>query len=907
MTHRNLPWCVVLAWAQRILISAVVVLLGGVVSWAQPLQLRLERPPEGNAMEVRLKGTIQSSKPMELRLQRSSDLSTWSPHGQKLRLPVGVTSIDTTLAQDPSGQGFFRISARESSFTATAGAEVLGYQSSFDDELEALGLFSVADFSARFGSQPAYLPGISWDPTNSLYWDAFQKDIVKSGNSETGSVGWELKPQPDPPRGLLPAFKLSDAELVAFRTNGFVVSERLSDKSFGDIYYNIFVRDLPVFITTDSILQAWQRSFSGVLEVVEEGMLAPTLESLLWELTGQCGSARRDYASGPLAQSFEDAEFYLSVARVLAVGEPWGIDRPGWFYPIEPAVEQQLKQRAKTALELIAAGKPVSYNFFDGRQDSEWVDFSQFVPRGHYTKSPALQRYFQTMMWLGRVDLRVAGDTNWASTRQLGTAIVLNDLLNRSGQRAKWQKFDRYLTTFIGPSDSMDFTQLDGLLRGAGLVNPKSITSMAQLESFQSRIEGGTLGAQLIASHGFVAGAGDDQIKLPRSFTFLGQRFTVDSWTFNQVVMDRILKPGEPASNPPKLVRRRLPYSLDVAFAVLGNNQIVPELATNMTRTEGVPFRDGFPYQRNLAAVRLALDARPANSWKGTLYDHWLSALRSLSTPTVGPEYPEAMRTRAWAMKTVNTQLASWTQLRHATILGVKQSATFPLLCSYPNGFVEPRPAFFEALQAMASQAATTLQALGLDRTDELRRKNETDYVLPNAATFFQGFAETCGTLGAIAQRELDREPLLPTQAAFLENTIERVRDYVGVRSYTGWYPKLFFLGDNGKINNASAPDFHDCIRPDFIVTDVHTDGPSAPDGDPGAVLHEGVGRVNLMMIAVDNGPDRMVFAGPVFSHYEFTAPDGTRLTDEAWKQSVDADSTPAPPPWTRSYLIRKP
>ena len=193
---------------------------------------------------------------------------------------------------------------------------VAAYRPGSDDELEALGLLSVADFSARFGSQAAYLPSISWDPTNSLYWDAFQKDIVKPGSSQTGSVGWE--PQPDPPRGLLPAFKLSDAELATFRTNGFVVSERLSDKSFGDIYYNIFVRDLPVFITTDSILQAWQRSFSGVLEVIEEGMLAPTLKNLLWELAQQCGSARRDYTSGPLAQSFEDAEFYLSVAWVLA-------------------------------------------------------------------------------------------------------------------------------------------------------------------------------------------------------------------------------------------------------------------------------------------------------------------------------------------------------------------------------------------------------------------------------------------------------------------------------------------------------------------------------------------------------------------------------------------------------------
>jgi len=35
------------------------------------------------------------------------------------------------------------------------------------------------------------------------------------------------------------------------------------------------------------------------------------------------------------------------------------------------------------------------------------VDFSMMKPRGHYTRSPLLTRYFQAMMWLGRIDFRL--------------------------------------------------------------------------------------------------------------------------------------------------------------------------------------------------------------------------------------------------------------------------------------------------------------------------------------------------------------------------------------------------------------------------------------------------------------------------------------------------------------------
>jgi hypothetical protein len=54
-----------------------------------------------------------------------------------------------------------------------------------------------------------------------------------------------------------------------------------------------------------------------------------------------------------------------------------------------------------------------------------------------------------------------------------------------------------------------------------------------------------------------------------------------------------------------------------------------------------------------------------------------------------------------------------------------------------------------------------------------------------------------------------------------------------------------------------------DSTRWDALVADVHTDPMSG-------VLHQAVGNVDVMVIAIDNGKDRMIFLGPTMSHYEF-------------------------------------
>ncbi len=803
-------------------------------------------------VELRLSGKVLDPAPVEFRLQRSLDLRRWENVGAKIRLGAGQQADGLPLSTEHDSSGFFRLSAQPSSFSTSDGAAALGFAGLFADELDAVGPLSPEEFGLRF-QPPAYLPQLTWDPTTAKFWADCNDPNRGWKPSSTGSIN-------------LGGLALTSSELAVMQRNGFVVPERLSSHSFADAYYQIFERDLPVFVTSDSILHAWHRSFDAILEEMETYWAGPILQLTLDAMSEQVATSA---ANGSAAQlkALEDADYFVAVARSLLSGNTVSTRLP-------------TGTRVATTLSAIQAAQPTFFTFFDR---GDIVDFGSFTPRGHYTKTVQLQRYFRAMSWLGRVDLRVAGDPDWVSLRQLNAALILTDLLNRSGRVESFAWVENLIRNLVGRADSMNPGQMTDLARAAGLTNLAGINGPEPLERMRALIEAGDIGVQNIQGHSY-AGAGDrGQLKLPRSFALLGQRFTPDSWAMNQVVWDRIRKPGSE-----ELVRRRRSYSLDIAFAALGNNHVVPDLVANILNPAGQPFRDGFPYQHNLAAVRNVMDQMPAALWEDSIYNRWLHTLRALSEPTTGPEYPEAMRTHAWAMKTLNTQLASWTQLRHDTILYVKAVYVGNILCEYPKGFVEPRPEFFRRLGVMAESMGGLLQGS------------------PPRQQFMTRFASTCRTLEEMARKELARQPFTTNETWFVENLVERTDSYFGPRTYSGWYPQLFYRSAEGAQFQPPLPpgasflDNQDSDKPDLIVADVLTAGFSEPDGDPGGVLHQGIGRVNLMQIAIDNGPDRAIYVGPLLSHYEFEMPAGTHLTDEQWA----AMPRPPAPPWTREFLV---
>ena len=169
--------------------------------------------------------------------------------------------------------------------------------------------------------------------------------------------------------------------------------------------------------------------------------------------------------------------------------------------------------------------------------------------------------------------------------RELSGAVALELLLRNSGGFSNWLQFNRTLEMLVGTPDSLTFAQLNGLLVAAGINSPADLPNQAALTNLQNQLMSGQLGMQQITSGYYYSPFSAVQVKLPRSFCFMGQRFVMDSWAFSKTTFDSIIWDENGIPEFSDKVLRRVPSALDVAFSVLGNSQIVPEIAARIART----------------------------------------------------------------------------------------------------------------------------------------------------------------------------------------------------------------------------------------------------------------------------------------------------------------------------------
>ena len=309
----------------------------------------------------------------------------------------------------------------------------------------------------------------------------------------------------------------------------------------------------------------------------------------------------------------------------------------------------------------------------------------------------------------------------------------------------------------------------------------------------------------------------------------------------------------------------------DVLF-VLGNDDALGPLADELAR---------FHYAPNLTAARAIVDGYPDDAWSSSFYGGWLAAIRGLNPSHRPDAAPRFTQTPQWAAKTMNTQLASWAQLKHDNLLYIQQAyATGGVGCEYPTSYVEPTPRMYEALAALARTMRDGLAAIAPEGSETAKRLQ----------WYFQHLEDTCEALVAIIANQMAGERHTEEQAEFLKKMLFSVASGCAT-SYNGWYSRLFYTGETG------------LMKRDKVVADVFTQ-PTDKDGNAvGVVVHVGVGQVDTAFVVVESdGGGACAYVGPVMSYYERATTGFKRLTDDDWKESYLAEPS-ARPAFTASYL----
>ena len=664
--------------------------------------------------------------------------------------------------------------------------------------------------------------------------------------------------------------------------NGFAVleydfgAEDPNRDSMTKPYDYLKARSIPLFVTADTVLHLYHVQFDETLRDIEEREFIQDLKvltgGLLFEALHECSQL-----TGDLQEAAQRNVAYLAVAQKL-------LD-PG------AAVPEAVADTVEAELALIAAhagfGESPLFLYLE--------DYSQYVPRGHYTRTEALQRYFRAMMWYGRMAFLLRGSIPWGPNEDalisphdadiqtlealfLATALRNVRVASRTGDNRTvlqiWDRLYGVTAFYVGCADDLtpyDYLwALDQVFRSGfvlgDLAQPASLPALrTQLASLPSpQIFGGT--GNPIVPPGAPPEYLYEILDKTKGLRLMGQRFVPDSYLFQHLVFPQVdAYTGDPQASPFTKADdgdgryvRGYPRGLDV-MALLGSKQ-----ALHILIDEG--DTDYVDFWARFGELKHEFDALSVTDWNRNLYWSWLYSLKAL-VADLPQAYPSFMRTAAWQKKSLNAALASWAELRHDTILYAKQSysgttAGRGAASPPPPGYIEPVPEFFGRLRAL-----TAMTRLGLTQMQILSDP---------AKQQLAGLEDLLGRMIGIAERELLNQPLSTDDTAYLAGLPKSLESLV-----TGTDP--------GGIQTT-------------LVADVHTNAVESE------VVEEAVGKVDLIVVACP-AADGSIFlaAGPVLSYYEFKHPMSDRLTDEVWRQQLDSTAKPVRPTWYQPLLDSTP
>jgi len=218
-------------------------------------------------------------------------------------------------------------------------------------------------------------------------------------------------------------FNLSESAKELLRSNGFVIINYGHEDDITAPYEYLKWHEVPIFVTADTLLHLYHIQFNEILKGVEEREF---FDELVTMSKAMLVRAEHDY------NNFSDSEpelkeaarrnvAYFSVAlKLLQTQTPTeGYNGNGSenIREINFSIPNYVKDEVEAEIANIEKHEGFQPSpIFNSNANCSCSDsccycedYSQYVPRGHYTQSEKLKRYFKAMMWYGRMAFLLKG------------------------------------------------------------------------------------------------------------------------------------------------------------------------------------------------------------------------------------------------------------------------------------------------------------------------------------------------------------------------------------------------------------------------------------------------------------------------------------------------------------------
>jgi hypothetical protein len=622
--------------------------------------------------------------------------------------------------------------------------------------------------------------------------------------------------------------------MVMLAQNGFAIAPGNEIQLF-HVYEQNDYNQFPNFVTTDMYLQLFHMYFGYMLRTLEEEQFIPMLSHIsrsMMEKMNTLATTHSDESIREIARY--NATFYAIAYSVLTdekVSVPAGYEK---------MYREEIKH--------ISDASDALSDFLDYKDVR--FPYSLFKPRGHYTRTEELKRYFRAMMWLQTAPFCLDNDTH------LKRAVLNAEVLGNSRDKGdstliKYKGILEPVSFIIGEPDNVSFYQLVNKMKEERLSADNILTNQKALEKFRKEIK-------VLA---------DDRNRIrPKQalscvdkINFMPQRYLPD----NEILQEMV--DVESAES-----KRGYPMGLDI-MAAFGSAS-----AENILLNE---LKEGEKWQVYPEKLDEMKSKMQAVDWNATVYNKWIESLLNLQKPD--SKYPYFMQTPQWAKKDLNASLASWAELKHDAILYAEQPMAAE--CGgggppdpYTVGYVEPNVNYWTTVIELIDGTIAVLEQNHLYNSD-LKQVS-------------QKLRENAQFLLSASQKELTGEKLSDREY----NEIE----YIG--STYEWIT-LDLVKQKGQYldgwENVQGPD-----KSVAVVADVYTS--NASNNPDKGILHEATGNVNDIYVVVEIEGYLYLTRGAVLEYHEFHLPLGNRLTDEEWQQMLEKNQAQGIPEWIKEIIV---